>query len=308
MKTLFIYLIIGGSAIAVGGGTGVIVKRVFTEPEKDYSNFDVSIYDIDGDEYIARFEAYSNKKVAYNSSTPLDIAIYATEKYKRCDNCYSFGTGLAVANALGIKVYQDIRNCQIKNGDNYFEESVSASNMVQVANRYIQNGIDSDVIVQYAENGDVVIDASVCNYHKVAEGHFTQEGFIAAYGRLPSEMFNYIIHELTITSAEKKEVDNGNYEITLVTNPDLATYKYQSQMSSISSLSSRPTFSSCVLVFTVDSELNLVSLNVSESYVAEKSGFGADTVGNLYYRYFPNQYYEIPDVDTNFDYVGEMSK
>ena len=64
MKTLAIYGIIAASAIGVGFGTGEIIKREFTEPERDYSGFDISRYKIDEDALITKVNGYGSKKTA----------------------------------------------------------------------------------------------------------------------------------------------------------------------------------------------------------------------------------------------------
>ena len=74
------------------------------------------------------------------------------EKFRRCENCCSFTFG--VADTI---VKQDIRGCMIKNGDKYFEESVSKSSMVSLANRMFQTGKGNDVSMYSASKGSIEI-------------------------------------------------------------------------------------------------------------------------------------------------------
>ena len=59
--------------------------------------------------------------------------VYALASYKRIENSYSFGVGLA-----DTIVAQEVRSCCIKNGNVVFEESLSKSSMVGIAVRNIQ--------------------------------------------------------------------------------------------------------------------------------------------------------------------------
>lgn len=299
MKTLAIYGIIVASAVGVGVGGGALIKREFTEPEKDYSGFDVSVYNINEDELIEKVEGYTNKQLAYSALTPVDLVNYALVTYKRFENSYSFGYGLA-----DTVVAQDIRNACIKNGDVVFEESVSKSSIVGVANRYIQRTKGGDVELYAApENGpEIIIDSAVCGYGKTPT-IYTADKYRELYGRTPHDMFNYIIHKDSIVSSEKKVLDSGDYEFTLIADPDIATYNYQFQMETLSHLSKKPSFSSCKLTFVTSKDFVLKNLTTDEVYTAVM-GFPATINSHIEYTYFAGEYYKIPEINENFDYVG----
>ena len=303
MKTLFIYLCIAGSALAVGGGAGVIIKREFTEPDRDYSNFDVSIYDVNPTEYIDKVEKYSSKDLAFSALTPVETAIYALEKYKTCENSFSFGYGVTTAPV----VTQAIRNAQVKNGNSYFEESLSSSSMVSVGNRYVQlGGKDTDVDLYIADKSTVVISSNEsktgCNYPSKTKS-FTFDKFIESYGKQPSEVFNYIVHPLSVKESEKIKEEDGTYTINLEMYPDIATYKYQFQMKMISDLTSRPAFSREHLTIKLDNDLMLKQIIVDENYSASMFGISASLTAHITYEYHPNEYMKIPEMNEKFDYT-----
>lgn len=298
MKTLAIYGIIAASAIGIGFGTGAIIKRECTEPERDYSGFDTTRYNVDEDALIAKVNGYGSKKTAFTSCTAVDLVNYSLATYKRFENSYSIGVGLGKT-----VISQQIRNAFIKNGDRYFEECVSKSDIVGVANRAIQTGINGDVDLYTApENGPaIIIDTDVCGYYESPK-HCTAQEYTEMYGRTPSGMFNYIVHKDSVESSEKNEIEGG-YEFVLKMYPDIATYNYQFQMQTISHLKKKPTFTSAQMIVRTDENLVLKAITTDESYNAIM-GFEAKIDSHIEYTYFANQYYKIPDLKENFDYVG----
>lgn len=299
-KTIFTYLIIGGAAAAVGITGGIIGKRYLNEPIRDYSGFDANNYKIDGDAIIAKIESYNTKESAFNQLPAEDLINYAFETYRRCENSYSFSTGLASASIVS----QQIRSCQIKNGNTYFEESVSKSSMVGVGNRMVQEGKDGGVTLYKVGNkNNVIIDSSVSIYNPTPID-MTKEEYATTFGRSLDEMFIYLIHKDTVlsTSSKQKLSNNEGYEIILNLDPDLSTYCYQFQMLNISGLDKMPIFKYVTLTYKLNNNFDLISCHVDECYEATM-GVSVTITNSLNFSYFPNTYYKIPELTENFDYL-----
>ena len=133
-KTLLTYILIVGISSIAGASTGIIGKRLLGQEEIDYSGFNPEAFREDG---ASLLDKYNNNPMSYSPAKLVSIGL---EKYKRCENSYSFAIGLA-----STVVSQTIRNYQIKNGNKYFEESISKSDMVTLANRVTQDGKGSDI-------------------------------------------------------------------------------------------------------------------------------------------------------------------
>ena len=137
-KILLSYLMILGIASAAGAGTGVVLKRTLGPVDEVYPpGFSVEEYKDDTNDL---YDRYVNKGESITKFSNSDLVNIALEKYKRCNNSYSYGIGTA-----HTIIEQTIRSAQIKNGDNYFEEQISYSNMVAVANRSIQEGANRSI-------------------------------------------------------------------------------------------------------------------------------------------------------------------
>lgn len=298
MKKIVVYVSIATAALVIGVGGGVLIKRYATPAQKDYSGFDPENYKVDGDALIKKVESYGTFDAAFSKVGCLDSVLYSIEKYKRYDNSYSFCKGVA-----STIVSQEIRSCQIRNGTEFFEEQVSKSSMVGVANRSIQHGSGGNIDL-YSANGakNVVIDSGVSNYSKNPK-NLSAADYSKEWGRTPTDMFNYIICKETVNNSFFIKNEDRSYTITLEMNQDLSTYNYQIQMKTISGLDYNPIFSSVTLTFTLSEFLQLKKLNVNESYNVSMSNIPASINANLEIKYFGNTYYKIPSLEENFDYL-----
>lgn len=301
MKKVAIYAIIAASAIGAGGSIGFGAKKLFGTVLDDYSGFDPSVYNIDGDLLIAAVEEKPTTKEKIASFSVADIVNYSLEKYKRFDESYSYSVGDADA---GVTV-QKIRAAQIKTGNMFFEESAS-SGMVGCANRVTQEVGGDSVLLYRTEECNIVDEYPVFPYpaNPVA---FTLDAYKNAYGKTLDEMFIYTIHKKTILKSDLVANEDGTYTINLALNPSLSTYWYKKQMVSISNLEAVPKFTEVSLVFTLDSDLMLKTLAVNEYFYAKKMGIDAGTRNKLFNKYFPGQHRDIPKLNEAFHY-GDDTK
>ena len=304
MKSLILYSIIGASALAVGAGGGIVYKRVIQKPTQNITGFNPEVCKPNAEELFAKVNKVG-PKIAVSTLEPVDIANYATEKYKTYENSVSFCKGLA-----STIVSQEIRNAQIKNGSTYFEESVSKSSMVGIGKRMIQEGIDGPVKMYNEKSaGDVTIDELKVhtNFKDKAED-FTSEKYKEAYGRTLNDMFIYCVHSITVKNGSVTPEGDG-YKVVLDLDPIMGGYQYRYQMLNISGLDALPIFNFITITYTLDSNLDLVHIQAHEAYRA-KMGVEVEIENTLEYDFFPNVKWEIPQIneDINYEALKEMVK
>ena len=284
------YPIIALVAIAVGVGAGVFAKRKFGQEQIDYSNFDATAFSADSKELLRRYEA--NPKASFTSAELVNIGL---EKYRQAENSYSYTVGTAKTI-----VSQTIRNAQIKNGDKYFEEQISRSSMVSLANRLEQTANEDKVTVY---KGSATGDETASYSGEVTE--YNLEGFKNFLGRTLEEMFIYTISDDTAFDDSKTEtLNNGNIRVYVDIDPEIATYYYKIQMKNMSNLDSLPTFEYVRLTYTFSSDMTLLHCHTDEKYQASM-GMTVSITNTLNTYYHANEYLKIPELNESFDYSTE---
>lgn len=272
---------------AVGVGSGIFIKRRFGQEKIDYSNFDASALALDSKELLKEYEKNPN-----GDFTPAELVSIGLEKYRQCENSYSFTVGSAETI-----VNQSIRNAQIKNGDSYFEEQISKSSMVSLANR-VSYTAGVDEITKHI--GEATSEESA-NYTGESKSYTTEE-YKSEYGRTLDEMFIYIIgNETVYDDALVEKQSNGNIKIGISLDPDLATYYYKIQMKNISSLDDLPTFNYVKHVYTFTSDMVLLHSYIDEKYQASM-GVTVSIQNKLNTYYHANEYLKIPELNETFNY------
>lgn len=300
-RNLLTYLIIGASCLVVGGAAGIVAKRLLGQEIVDDSGFNPEKFKADSAALLKRYENYTGS-TPEKEFTQTELVNIALEKYRRYEHSYSIGIGLAIAKSVGITVNQEIRAAQVRNGDTYFEESSSKSDMVACAYRAIQIGADGEL--DGFEGSDVSKDATRATYTNNPK-HYTHDGYKKAWGKTLDEMFIYIVSSKTVMSTEPLSRNGTDYVITLNLNVDTSTYYYKSQMVTISGLSSRPVFTLEKLTYVLTKDLDLKQLTCEEAYSASMAGISAQTTSTLNYYYFPNYEINIPELNERIDYSME---
>lgn len=287
MKVGFIYLIIVTTSFSIGATGGIVAKRVLSAPQTQYIG-DLAELEMDIDALMDKYN--DNPSQTFK---PAEIVSIALERYKRCEYSYSVTKGTAKT-----VVQQSIRNYQIKNGDHYFEESISKSSMVSLADRMTQTGIGGDVNLFRGK----AIDSESGSYPE-SPRILTSSEYKELLGRTLDQMFIYIISNATVLKegTEATKTDEGGYLVTLKLNPSTATYYYKTQMKNISGLDSLPVFTHVTLTYTIDKDYYPVSLQVDESYKASM-GITVDITNALETIYHPNAELKIPALNEPLDY------
>ena len=290
-KLLLSYILIVGISAVAGAGAGVVLKRTLGPIDEVYPP------GFSPEEYIedigALWDKYT-KNPSQSFSNP-DLVNISLEKYRRTENSYSLGVGTA-----HTIIEQTIRSAQIRNGNTYWEEQISYSNMVSVANRSKQFGKDGDVeLYQGSASGP-----ESASYPQTPSSKFTRKEYKDYLGKSLDEMFIYIISNKTTLKSDKKTNSDGDYVISLDLETNISTFYYKYQMKNISGLSNLPPFSEVKLTYTISKDLVLKHLSVNETYTATKEGIPvpAKTNNTIEYYYFANEVMEIPNSDTAIDY------
>ena len=276
--------------IAVAGvTTGVLLKKKLGQVEIDYGDFNPENFRMDGKALLKEYQKNPNKK--FSEAELVNIGL---EKYRECENCYSIGIG--VADTI---VNQTIRNAQIKVGDHYFEESISYSKMVNVANRVSQVGIDNDISLNKGKasgSEDVTYKEDVTTY-KAAD-------YKKTWGKTLDEMFIYLISNETILDGSKIEKKDDLIKVTLKLEPSISTYYYKIQMKEISDLDRLPVFEYLTHTYVFDKDMSLLYCKVDEKYQASM-GVTATIHNTIDYYYHSNVMINIPNENETVDYSIE---
>ena len=290
VKAILVYSLVGLFVVGLGISTGVILKRQFGATDIDYTGFDPENYRMDAKGLVKQYEKNPNKNF-----TAAELINIGLEKYRQCENCYSIGIGTAKTI-----VNQTIRNAQIKVGDHYFEESISYSSMVSIANRVDQVGEKQDISL----NKGKANSSEDVNY-KSDVTTFKADDYKKTWGKTLDEMFIYIISNETVIESESKiEKKDGQIKVCIALDTDISTYYYKLQMKEISKLDKLPVFKSLHHTYIFSENMDLEYCRVDEQYQAQM-GVTASIHNTIDYYYHPNVVIEIPKENENVDYSIE---
>ena len=285
-KALIQYSIIAACAIGIGVGGGIIAKKKLGPVEIDYSGFDSSSFQADAKALLKDYEENPNQDF-----TPAELVNIGLEKYRQCENSYSIGVGQATTI-----VNQSVRNFQIRNGDKYYEEQISKSNMVSIANRVIA---DADSATVYRGKAK---DTEVPDYPN-EPSELNLNDFKNLWGKTLDEIFIYIISNDTVdTDNSTVTKKDGKIYVSLDLDPDIAYYNYKLQMKILSDLISLPTFEYLRQTYVFDSDMTILHSTIDEKYVATMSGINATVNNYLDYYYHSNEFLKIPEINEILDY------
>ncbi len=315
-KSLLPYVCVLIPCVALGVFGGVFMKKLFSSEEgTDYSSIDTQKLYPDyakiGNEYK---KAASLGDDFTKTLTPTKMA--ASAFYLIQNETHVYSQGIGAAGAMGVT--QNIRSTTIQDGDKYFEESLSLSSFVNIADRMYQvpNGDDCSITMHLGKTKGSV---EIGEYDENGT-EYTGEGYIAHMGRLLSTPTSYIVSDKTVLTTEKtgnmygttsaKKNSDGTYTVEIELNPTLGVSAYVVQMQTISDLVNKPSFFYCHLTFELDEDLNLLSLYSHEKYHAVVKQMGmkvnSDVVGEMRVTYERGGDYKIPSLNEPCKYRSAM--
>lgn len=281
MRTLGILTFLG---VFTGSGLGVWYFNTMLRSNVDYSNLVASDYI---DAYSDVFNRSLNIAEPQNSTSwvqeaqangitplslnPVDNFLLAEYNANQAQTFTAIGNGLVSTIAK-----QPIYSAKKYDGNKYSFESVS-SGIVTVASCDVYNK-KTNKIEQYSSNG-----GSGENTKWKYNSDISPEEYQSVVGTLPSDIQPYIISSKTVLSSSEvtEDEETGFYTFTLVLHNIYSVINYAKQVKKTGGLSAYPEFSSIQQEITIDSNWNLIEINVREEYSAVAMGMKVGIVGTL---------------------------
>lgn len=297
MKKVLTYSLIGVTVLAIGATTGIVMKRVVASEEIDYGTLDFESMKPDCNQIVKNVESYKGSKDLVDAFSASDILNYSMEKFRRCENNYSLTFGLA-----DTIIKQEIKSCTIKNGNQYFEESVSKSSMIAVGNRMYQSGVGADIDVYQAKKDTIKINETDIDaeYNESQKTTYKNSDYSDTFGKTLDEVFIYLTSNETVKDSKVEKLNDG-YSITVELDPDISTYFYKHQMKNVSNLDKYPVFEYVTINYLLTKDLMLKKCDIDEQYVATMI-VDAPTHGTLETYFFPNEELKIPEINEKITY------
>ncbi|MCD8203675.1 MAG: hypothetical protein LUB56_00925 [Coprobacillus sp.] len=230
---------------------------------------------------------------------PYELVEIALHKYEQCENSYSIVYGLTNA-AFGVEQVTNVFN--IKRGEEFFNEALSTSRMVQQAHRFYQSG---ESVKEY--EGKIKNKELTATYDADSYDTYTLTDFEEHYGKTFNRASIYIISSKTVLEQDKVATSDGNIKVSLTLDPILGVLRYVKQMCVNGGLNNEPTFEDTSVSFTFTPDMDLVCLDVYENYNVKMIGMDFKSEGFVHESYYPNEEFTIPSLDESLEsYYSEV--
>lgn len=300
--------VICAAAIGVGIPTGLFLGKQFRGgTEINYDNIQSDGLSVDYEQYYNLYTKKKNEGGNYlDGTTPAQVVNMAYALLTKQDHFMSRGYGMGTASIVD----QEIRSCAIKQGDEFFEESLSLSSIVNVAWRMYEK---DDITSQYqgkCRSGNV----EVALFDQDKGNDYKSDEYIARMGRNVHSPTSYIITDDTVIYEEEAtnnqygissvEKTTDGYVIDLEFNPVLAVLNYVVQMQTISDLPKKPAFVFSHFRMTTDLNLRPVTVYSVEKYYANTGAVGSYVTSEITTYYTYDGEITIPKLSTPIDYKG----
>lgn len=309
-RTIIFISCLSVTAIALGVGAGFYLHNLLNSGvSTDYGNANAADYVEDDPNLLKDYQAVKDSGGDYVSAyakKPYKVANIAYALYCKHEHTKSQGVGSGTAILGAINVDQQIRSTLIRNGDSYFEESLSASSVVQLADRMYQ---DTSVVSYHGTVTPSEVETPR-NFGKAVE--YTKDEYKDLMGKTLNIPCIYIISGKTTyvnstaysgTPTSFKKNEDGSFALELELTRSSSVLNYVKQMQSISDLYDKPSFTYVHLSFDLDKDLNLKSMTSNEFYFARtQKNVGSNVRGTLKTIYEWDGDYQIPDLNTPVKY------
>ncbi len=310
MKTLGILTVLG---IFTGCGLGVWYFNTAVVPPIDYSQYNASDYIVSAESVLGElfdissdYENWRSSSKFLNSGiqnpsdlTPAQNFLLAEYNALNSDYFHIVGTGEVNVKAFGIPISQTVYSEKNFDGNTYTFESISEGTKplgtCSVMEKPSSANSNPSVMLfsseqPYTSEGGTIADNAVWGDYQT----YSQEEYINLAGGTPNSIQTYIISDKTIissnySSAITYDAETGYYSFTIELDPITSVLNYVKQVQQTSGLDSAPTFSSISQTITIDSEWNLVSISIEESYSLMYGPAAASCEGTLNSIYYLNQ-------------------
>ncbi len=281
MKTLGVLLVLG---IFTGSGLGVWYFNVNLR-SKEYSD--------DPNDYITKVEEVLSERFNITSAsqrenwmehignttpddlTPVENFLLASYNATLADTFLFTGNGSS--KAMGVT--QTVYSLRRFDGQTYTFESISKG-LLSIANLDVYK--KGSKTVDLYKGSNISQRNAKWNYSET----ITTDAYQDMTGSLPSGITTYIISEKTVLKTEVSTDEGlGRYVYTFTLDPYYAALNYYKEMKRTGDLEGNPEFTSIVFTATIDSNWNLITTAVEESYYAIKLGLKNSCKGNIVIDY-----------------------
>ncbi len=190
-----------------------------------------------------------------------NVAYAFIDKQDKLTSYELLTTGETVATKGIITYTQEIENLEIKHGDEYFQQAISSSSLVNMSHQAFVKG--DSVAYRNATSGDI--------------STATKAEYKSVYGISPDDaaIGGYIFNADTIVYAELvSENADGSYTYRYVLDGDTAGANAKLQMKEYGGLSGYPVFSDLTLTLTINSDWTPICITTAAEYTISKSVLG----------------------------------
>lgn len=311
-KTVILCCSISAFAIIGGVACGVTLHNLLNNAPKTVLDMDDDKYNFDATSAMAAYDKLSPKTDYVESFSEVELANISLQLLKRHSSFIAQGIGKAVS----MGVTQEVRSTSVRQGSEYFEESLSHSSIVDCAWRMYQTG---ETIEQYKGsiyNGDV--EKALFATEATA---YTLDSYRDRMGRTLDTGSSYLISNKTLWKSSdataappsgvptsKKKNEDGTYTVELELSRTRSITRYVRQMKNISDLQDYPSFDYVHLSFELGTDLTLNEVRTNESYFAQPKGLAVapNVKGNLRTLYDYSGSAVIPELNSFIKYRENM--
>lgn len=240
----------------------------------------LNIFTFAGDEATlmeteSTIKKWKNKSI--DNMTPVEAFVVAQYNLENSENYLMVIDGEILAT-LGVTVSQSVYSYNYRIGDDYYNEYISKSSMVEVATGYKYNKKEN--VVHTFKGG--AVDKTTAVWKEYLD--LTYDEYKENAGIYVGQTIDYIVSRQTVnqdkcTALEKQA--NGNYKFSLSLN-SYATVNYTKKMDFVAGTKAGQ-FYDIVLNVEVDENLNFVTVNIVEEYTVPK--FNATAKANMTQTY-----------------------
>lgn len=318
-KNIIFWSVGGAVSLVLGAGVGFVLGTVFNAGGVgDYNNVNASLYAVDYDTLVNKYN--SLKTTDYSKEfTACEMANISLSLMYRSDSWMTQGYGKTSYNVFGVSGDQQIRSTFMKVGNEYFEESLSKSDIVQAAWRMYEkyDSGDNSVVKRYL--GKVSKNVYDSHFDETQMVEYGREDYKASSGRyLDSIPCIYLIsdkclskdsQEVTSKIPTKVEKTSSGYTIEIELDPKITVKNYVVQMQATADLAGPPSFKFVHLTFKTDAKLNLISMTNYEKYYAKtSSGAGSNMTAKVTTYFETNGNFSIPKINEQTKYDTSKEK
>lgn len=293
-KKIFVFTSIGFLSVATLGIGGYFIYDLVRGNPDIYGDLVAEDYMDDNTQLFADYETLRASSATldtyqetYAPHQLFNIALHESQKSE-----FMKLETRGNVNAAGLK--QTVLAYQLRNGDEYFYESISKG-LFSVGKRFYQG----EDVTWYS--GKFSLFNSNYYWKADSEQIISIEEFKEVWGFDCSIISPYIVSSHTSLEASDTSISDGKLQLSLHLDPLYSVIEYSKQMLHMGDLETWPVFESVKLDVSINSDFLIESMNITEYYEVKKIGWH-NAKGTLDISCVYGEPGSIPDVDTLITY------